>query len=140
MKLQRTASVVVCDEILFGLTGKSFLQGLYTGDITIPGDQLSVNQLVFYFTVETPKSNPFKKITLRVVPPYMPAAQYDVPFESVPEIANKDRPKMIVRAPLLMQQLLLRPGKVETTVLTESEELDAGGIWVTSVPKFPSVP
>lgn len=43
MKIQRTASVIVCDEILFSLTGKSFLNGVYTGDITIPGDQLAVN-------------------------------------------------------------------------------------------------
>jgi hypothetical protein len=139
-KIQRTASVIVCDDILFGLTGKIFLNGVYTSDITIPGDQLSLNQLVFYFTIETPKSKPFKRIILNVTPPYTPAAQYDVPIESVAPIVNQDRPKMILRAPLLMQQLVLRPGKIETMVITESEELDAGGIWITSVPKFPSTP
>jgi hypothetical protein len=33
---------------------------------------------------------------------------------------------------------MLRPGKIETTVITESEELDAGGIWVT--PVAPTLP
>ena len=139
MKIPRTASVIVCDDILFGLTGKAYLHGVYTSDITIPGDELNLNQLVFYFTAETAKEKPFKKITLRVVPPGMPPAQFQMPsIEAIPQIANHARPKMIVRAPLLMQQLVLRPGKIETTVITESEELDAGGIWITSVPKFPS--
>jgi hypothetical protein len=139
MKVQRRASVMVCDEILFGLTGKVYLQGVYTADITIPGGELHVNQLIFYFTAETSKEKPFKKITLKVVAPEMPPAQFELPtVEVLPQIANDARPKMIMRAPLLMQQLVLKPGKIETTVITESEELDAGGIWVVSVPKFPS--
>ncbi len=135
MKIQRTASVIVCDEILFSLTGKSFLNGVYTGDITIPGDQLAVNQLVFYFTIETPKSKPFEKVILKVVPPYVPPAEFIVPFDTVQQFINKERPKIILRAPLLMQQLVLRPGKIETTVITESEELDAGGVWIANFPK-----
>jgi hypothetical protein len=116
------------------------LQGVYTGDITIPGDGLSLPQLVFYFTVETAKKDPLKSVTLKVIPPGMPAAQFEIPIQSLPQIHNPDRPKMMLRAPLLIQQILLRPGKIETTVITEAGELDAGGIWVTSVPKFPSSP
>jgi hypothetical protein len=32
------------------------------------------------------------------------------------------------RAPFLMQQVLLKPGKIETAVIADFEELDAGRI------------
>lgn len=135
----RTASVLVCDEILFAMTGKVFLQGVYTTDITIPGDELNVPQLVFYFSAETPKENPFKKLILKVLPPEGQPSQLEIPLATIPPALNLSRPKMILRAPLLLQQLVLRPGKIETKVITESEELDAGGIWITSVSKVPSL-
>jgi hypothetical protein len=138
MKIARTASVIVCDDILFGLTGKGFLQGVYAGDITIHGNALAIPQLVFYFTAETPKERPFKKMTLKVVPFGTAATELDLPIESIPQSMNPTRPKMIVRAPVLVQQIMLRPGKIETTVITESEELDAGGIWV--MPIAPALP
>jgi hypothetical protein len=140
MKVERRASVIVCDEILFALTGKVFLQGVYSSDITIPGQEISLPQLVFYFTAETSKENPFKKMTLRVVPPDTPPAQLEIPIETIPQAINPDRPKMILRAPIVLQQILLKPGKIETTVITEGEELDAGGIWIMSLRKFPSSP
>ncbi|MCP3475641.1 hypothetical protein NLM33_35805 [Bradyrhizobium sp. CCGUVB1N3] len=132
-KIERRAYVVVCDDVLFGLTGKAFLQGVYTSDITLPSnDELIIPQLVFYFSAETPKKNPFKKMALRVTPPSMPPAVVEIPIETMPQANNPHRPKMLVRAPVLLQQVRLRPGKIETTVVTESEELDAGGIWITS--------
>jgi hypothetical protein len=70
----------------------------------------------------------------------MSPVHLEIPIDSFPSIANHERPKMIVRAPLLVQQILLKPGKIETTVIADSDELDAGGIWITSVPKLPSVP
>jgi hypothetical protein len=138
MNAERRASVIVCDEVLFALTGKVFLQGVYPSDITIFGQEISYPQLVFYFTAETSKEYPFKKMTLKVVPPGMPPALLDVPIETIPQTRNPDRPKMVIRAPILIQQILLRPGKIETAVITEVEELDAGGMWVASIPKFPS--
>jgi hypothetical protein len=131
----RTASVLVCDDLLYGLTGKVLLQGVYTTDITIPGDELLVQQLVFYFSAQTPKENPFKSITLQVTPPVGDPAQLIVPVLAIPAFTNPNRDVMIFRAPILVQQWLLRPGKIETTVITESGELDAGGIWVASVSK-----
>jgi hypothetical protein len=136
MKVERRAHVLVCDDVLFGLTGKVFLQGVYTSDITIPGDELVVPQLVFYFSAETSKDKPFKKVTLRVVPPGASPIAIEIPIETIPQVSNPDRPKMMLRAPVLLQQPTLRPGKIETILVTESEELDAGGIWITSVTKL----
>jgi hypothetical protein len=135
---ERRASVIVCDEILYAMTGKAFLQGVYQSDIMIPGQELTIQQLVFYFSAETPRDNPFKKIVLKVIPPGMPPSQVDVALPPTPNL-TPDRNKMILRAPLLLQQPILRPGKIETIVVTESEELDAGGAWVVSVsPPLPT--
>jgi hypothetical protein len=96
---------------------------------------LVVQQLVFYFTAITPKNNPFKVMTLKVTPPVGEPVQLVYPAVGIPANTNPNRPVMIFRAPILVQQWTLRPGKIETTVTTEDEELDAGGIWVTSVAK-----
>ncbi|OAF11769.1 hypothetical protein AYJ54_07875 [Bradyrhizobium centrolobii] len=132
MSIERRASVVVCDDVLVAMNGKVFLNGVYTSDIAVPAEGLTVGQLVFYFTAETPKDNPFQKITLKVTPPGAVPAVLDIPLENLPPLSNPERPKMFVRAPILLQQIQLRPGKIETTVLTEAgEELDAGGVWVS---------
>jgi hypothetical protein len=89
-------------------------------------------------TPATPKERPFKKITLKVSPFGTSATEFNLPIESIPQSMNPTRPKMIVRVPVLVQQIMLRPGKIETTVITESEELDAGGIWV--MPVAPALP
>ena len=130
----RTASVIVADDLLIGVVGKFYLHGIYPTDIAIPGDELSINQLVFYFSAETPKENPFKTIILKATFPGGDLRQFVLPILQ-PTIVNPDRPKMVVRAPLLAQQLILRPGKIETVVITETEELDAGGFWITSTTK-----
>jgi hypothetical protein len=132
----RRASVVACDNILFDVTGKIYLHGLYPADITIPGDELIVNQLMFYFTLLTPKERPFKNVTLKVTPPQQKTVELQIPVAAVQHVKNPDRPMMILRAPLLVQQLVLMLGKIETKAFADDEELDAGGIWVTTVPKL----
>jgi hypothetical protein len=136
----RTASVIVCDEALFSVTGKAYLNGVYPSDITISGDALQIHQLVFYFAAETPKDKPFKKLTLKATFPGSGSTQFEINVDAVQQVHNPARPKMVVRAPLLVQQILLKPGKIETKVIDETgAELDAGGIWVTTtVPPTPT--
>jgi hypothetical protein len=133
--IKRVASVLVCDDVLFGITGKAYLNGVYTGDITIPGDELTINQLVFYFTVETPKQKPIHFATLRVTPPGTTPTELHVPLLPAQASVNPARPQIIIRAPLVVQQLVLKPGKIETVVIADGDELDAGGIWIITVPK-----
>jgi len=134
----RTASVLVCDDILFGMNGKVVLQGVYAADINIPGREILVPQLVFYFSVQTPKTNRFKRVTLKVTPPGGTNTLVDLPISETPPAAiNAERPLMIIRAPVLVQYIMLRPGKIETTVITENEEIDAGGVWVSAISPSP---
>lgn len=134
---ERRATVIVCDEILYSVTGKVFLQGVYQSDIAIPGSELAIGQLLFYFIVETPRERPFQKVALKIILPQMPPTTIETQLTFLP--VPPDRKTMVLRAPFLLQQPILRPGKVETLVVTEGEELDAGGIWINSLqPPMPN--
>jgi hypothetical protein len=80
------------------------------------------------------------QLTLKATPPDSQATELQIEVEAIPQVRNRDRPRMLLRAPLIVQHILLRPGKKETKVITEAEELDAGGIWVSSIssPTAPS--
>jgi hypothetical protein len=134
MTIERRASVLICDDVLFGVTGKVFLQGVYQSDITIHGDELTINQLVFYFMVETPIDRPFQRISLSVTFPETPPAYMEIPLTEMP--TNSERPRIILRAPFVLQQIVLRPGKIEIKAITESDELNAGDFWISSLKRL----
>ncbi|MGJ4996219.1 hypothetical protein ACQR0Z_17455 [Bradyrhizobium sp. HKCCYLS3077] len=111
------------------MTGKAYLNGVYLTDININSDELKLAQLVFFFSVSTKLEYPFKQLTLRVVLPGSSPADFEVPLSPPPTVSS-GRTTLIVKAPMLLQQPILRPGKIETKVITESEEIDAGGFWI----------
>jgi hypothetical protein len=127
--IPRHASVFICDELLFSLTGKFNLFGNYTGDITIPADPTPVTQLIFYFIVETDVTNPFQSLTLQVtLPDSIPIVQ---PIPVLPQVAiQQGRPRWTIRWPLLIPQPSLRPGRIEAKAIHESGELIAGTPWI----------
>jgi hypothetical protein len=57
----REASFLICDDLLVSLSGKFFIQGVYTGDIVIPGEEQKVNQLIILLQLSTPIQKPFQK-------------------------------------------------------------------------------
>ena len=131
MIIERRASVLVCDEMMYSLTGKVTLAGIYIQDIVIPGPALQMNQLVFFFTVETPKEEPFRSLTYKVQLPGSPPVLQPTPI-IVHNIGATDprRKKITFRQPLLIQQPVLLPGRIEASVIHENGEIDAGGIWI----------
>src|ERR1035437_1532655 len=74
----------ICDEVTYSLTGKVFAQGIYTGDLSIPSDEFTIPQLVFFFLIEGPADTLFKSITLKVLLPGQPTATMEVPL-SIPQ-------------------------------------------------------
>jgi hypothetical protein len=131
---ERKASAFVCDEALFSLTGKITISGMYTQDIVISSNEQQINQLVFVFTIETPISEPFKTLTLKVAfpgsdPIEVPAATAIAPIAS----ADPRRKQIIYRQPVLIPQPTLRPGRIVASVVHESGEIEAGGFWVVSL-------
>jgi len=126
----RSASVIVCDDFTWSLTGKANLIGVYVQDILIPSVELPINQMVFFFTVQTGADDPFQHLALKVNFPGDEPIIQPIPI-SVPESPRPvERTKLFFRLPILVQQRILRPGKIATSVIHERGELDAGGVWI----------
>jgi len=135
--IPRHASLFICDEILFSLTGKFNLLGAYTSDLTIPNDPTVGAQLVFYFVIETDVSDPYKSLRIEVTLPETAPIVQAIPV--VPQIAPilPDRPRWTMRWPLLIPQPVLHPGRIVAKVIHEKGELIAGAPWIvlTGQPK-----
>jgi hypothetical protein len=131
MTPERKAFALVCDDLMHSLTGKVSLSGVYVQDIVIPGPALLLNQLVFFFTVETPREKPFQSLTFKVSLPGNPPREQSVPIVvNEMSIGDPRRKRITFRQAMLLQQVVLMPGRIETSVIHEEGELDAGGIWI----------
>jgi hypothetical protein len=131
---ERKASFLVCDDLLFSMNGKVNLTGIYTQDIVISTEELQLPQLIFFFVVETPKDQLFQKITFRIELPGLPPADSEFPVGVRKAALLDDRRKMITwRHPIMLQQPILRPGRVSASVIHETGTIDAGGIWIITL-------
>lgn len=128
---ERSASIIVCDDFFYSIAGKVTLSGVYVQDIVIPASETTVNQLVFFFTIETPKERPFKSLTLKI---QFPGSEPILaPVVIMPRMVGPEDPlrkKITIKQPMLVQQVVLRPGRIRATALHDEGELDAGGIWI----------
>jgi hypothetical protein len=129
--IERKASVIVCDDCLVSLQGKFVLSGIYPGDIVIPLDGISAPQLVFFFLIEGPREDPFKSLSIKITFPGQPPIQAELPVASASSTIFPDRKTALTRQPVLVQLPVLRTGRVETIVIHDKGEIDAGGIWIT---------
>jgi hypothetical protein len=127
--IPRYASVLICDEILFSLTGKTNLLGAYVTDIAIPANPTLVNQLIFYFTIETDIQDLFTSLTLHVTLPGSAPVIQSIPVIQIGP-AEPSRQRWTMRWPLMLPQVLLRPGRIEAKVIHEKGELIAGTPWI----------
>jgi hypothetical protein len=128
------ASFLVCDDLLYSLTGKVNLVGIYAQDIVIPADELLMQQLIFFFVLEMPKDKVFKKISFRIELPQSDPLDFPIPVLVRKSSEVDERRKMLAwRHPVLVQQPILRLGRISASVVHEGRRLDAGGIWVTSI-------
>jgi hypothetical protein len=131
---KRKASFLVCDELLYTMNGKVNLVGIYTREIVIPADELSMSQLIFYFILEAPKDQPFRQVTFRIELPGQPSFDFETPLSIRKSAMLDDRRKTITwRHPVLIQQPLLKPGRIIANIVDETGTLDAGGIWVVTI-------
>jgi hypothetical protein len=131
--IERSASVFACDEVLYSLSGKITVSGMYTGDIIVPGENTVLNQLIFFFTAITPAHDPFRLLRIRVIIPGNFPVESNVPISVSTMGINSRRTQLVYRYPVLAQQPIARPGLIETTVIHERGMMDAGGIWISSL-------
>ena len=126
----RKATVILCDEILFSLTGKTNLLGCYTGDLSIPADPSPTVQLAFYFLIETDIADPFQSLTIQIA---LPGAEVIVqPIPTLPQMVppGPGRTRATIRWPIVLPQPILRPGRIESKVIHEGGEMIAGMNWI----------
>ncbi|MBN9039838.1 MAG: hypothetical protein J0H38_01005 [Rhizobiales bacterium] len=131
---ERKASVIVCDEFTWSLTGKANFFGVYVQDIVIPIPEVTINQMVFFFSVETDANDPFKQVELKVEFPGSPPFTQPIAMDALPMPPPAGRTKITYRFPIMLQQRVLRPGRIATSVIHERGELSAGGVWIVQQP------
>jgi hypothetical protein len=132
---ERVASVLVCDDLWVSLNNKFSAHGIYVGDISIPTNPSSVNQLVFLFTLETDITDPFRSLVLQVLFPDAEPNQTTVPISPPPLLsADARRRRWTIKWPFLIQQPILRPGAISVKVIHEKGELTAFAPWIVVLP------
>lgn len=136
---ERTAYVLVCDDATWSLTGKMNLFGVYGNDIMIPHTEMAINQMVFYFDIQTGADDPFQQLSIQIEFPGDPALQQAIAIENPSSPRPTGRTKITYKVPFMVQQRILRPGKINTHVIHERGKIDAGGVWVVHPPIAPSL-
>lgn len=130
--MDRSATVFACDDVLYSLTGKMTVAGMYTGDIVLFEPMATINQLIFFFSVSVPISEKVETLQFRVTALGNFPVVIDMPIQQIPPSMDQRRKTKTYRFPVLAQKLSLRPGAIETVVVLNGEEIDAGGVWVRS--------
>jgi hypothetical protein len=129
----REASFLVCDDLLVSLNGKFFIQGVYTGDIVISGEEQKLNQLIILLQLSTPIQKPFQKLQLSL----------SLPGEDAPRITNllpllpllfpiAGRRTLSYKVPVPIAGPNLRPGAIEVRITHDEGEVYVGRQWVVS--------
>ncbi len=129
MSRNRKATFFVCDDTLISLNGKLFANGIYTGDIGIPTQDLPLAQLVCLFLIELDVDDPCQQITVRVELPGSPASpQMTFALQHPPFVEG--RHIFVHKIPLLVQQPILMPGAISAFVNFDDQEMMAGQQWI----------
>jgi hypothetical protein len=137
--MSRQATVLVSDELTSTLTGKLHLLGIYTGDIVISANPTPVAQLIFLFIMESDPDDPFMAIELRVELPGGAATGLRVPVESF-LLSDSDKIRWSLRFPVLLQNAMLQPGKINAIVIHDKGRIVTAAPSVIFRPPVPTPP
>ena len=96
----------------------------------MPNDPTTIPQLVILFNVEGDLSERPDKITVQVSFPGGDTREIDVAanFASGPTLP--ERVRWTIRAPVLFQNIVLKPGRVEAKIKYKDDELAVAGAWI----------
>lgn len=130
----RHAALLICDELLFSLTGKMTIAGLYTGDIGIGSERQIIPQLIFLFVVEGDLDEPIQSAVLEVALPKVEVKRRPLPGVS-PPAATPGRTKWKMLLPFPMSQVELHLGKIEAKVIYDKGEIVATAPWIVQLPQ-----
>lgn len=138
--IERTAHVILCDDLRVEITGKYMLVGMYTGSLAIPNDEVMAPQLVFLFLISTAVEDPFQSLVCEITLPGAEPFRFSAPtaYQANPEFIQQGARRIIHRIPVVMQQPVLRPGKTMGKVIHEKGEIEPIGLpFIVKAPILP---
>jgi hypothetical protein len=128
------ATVLVADDVLFSMSNKLTVVGIYQGDIIIPTAPMIIGQLAFLFFIEGDLSEPLHALTLQVTLPGQPAVRVEVPLQQIVFAPTPDRTKWLFRVPMMISQPILLPGRIEAKAIYEGGEILVTAPWIALPP------
>jgi hypothetical protein len=114
--MTRQANLITADEVMFSVSGKLNVLGIYATDINIPTDPMVATQLVFLFLIETDTDDPYQKLELRVELPGGDSRQTPLNISGF-RGGQADKVRWSLKYPFLFQNPILRPGPIVATVI-----------------------
>jgi len=131
--MSRQASVIICDDLLVSLSGRFNVTGIFTGDIGIPSSPSFAAQFVFLFTIETDIDDQYQSLAVEVTfPGQQQPLRMDIPIGTpIPPMPGRTR--WTLRWPMLIQQIMLIPGRIEAKVIHEKGEILTNGAWISLI-------
>jgi hypothetical protein len=125
--------MLVCDDLLYTITGKLNLIGIYTTDIGIPVEAHVAAQMIFLFNIEGDLSEqPKDGLHFELQMPGEEAKTLTVPVPVLTAPAAPGRTRWFARIPFLVQPVVLRAGQIKATIKHEpGEDIAVAGPWIT---------
>jgi len=137
MERGREASVIVCDDVRFEVTGKLVIVGVYTADISIVSDEQPTPQLQFLFRAECDINDPFATIRFEVTLPGSEPIVAESKSLGPPPSVSAGRTRISIYQLISVPGAVLRPGKILARVVHEKGEIPVSATWITKVEPTP---
>jgi hypothetical protein len=128
--VERHAFVVVCDDLRVEINQKLIFIGVYPNHIAIPLDPFPIRQLVFYFVAESDIDDVMVPSAFEVILPGQERIRIAVPPVVAPTPPHDTFTRWAVKFPMLIQNPILKPGKILAKVLHNKGEITATCPWI----------
>jgi hypothetical protein len=134
-------TVIVADDIRMELSGKLFVVGLYTDDITLPFEPFIAPQMSVLFTVEAAHPEHPKFLNFSITLPGEKIMEWTQPLNwpQQPELPS-DTPEHLIRkrwtvkVPYNLGIVTLRSGPIETRIWYDKNVVIPTRYWIRHTP------
>jgi hypothetical protein len=131
--IERTAFVILSDDLNTSFNGKLNIIGAYTQDIAITTDPFRANQLLFVFRVETDIDDPLQSLSVEITFPGQRPVINIIPLPpNPPKTPNRTKQALTFTIPIVY--IDLRPGKIDVKLIHEKGTIDVLAPWIAMVP------
>lgn len=121
----RILTAIYCDDIRHEVGNKMSFMGCYQSELFVPAAPIGLSKLCVYLTVLTPKSRPFKSLTLRVVlDDQLELARLEIPPEelaNLPEVTDDTATRKSISTAMMFSPFIVEKASV-LRVVADTEE------------------